>query len=72
VKVPVTRMDLSLGKGDGGDGWAAGVELNGNPISLKEFVQSAIASVVLGYVATLRLPGDASVNRAKEVLVTIE
>ncbi len=71
VKMPVARVDVSLGKAEGDDSWAAGVELNGNPISIKEFVQQAIAGVVLGYVATLRLPGDITVTRAREVLVSI-
>ena len=71
VKVPIAQVDVSLGKGEGEDSWAAGVELNGNPIALKEFVQQAIAGVVLGYVATLRLPGDITVTRAREVLVSI-
>ncbi len=71
VKVPVTRVDVSLGKGEGDSGWAVGAEMNGNPISLKDFVQHSIAGVVLGYVSTLKLPGDATVTRAREVLVSI-
>ncbi len=71
VKVPVVKVDVSLGKKEGDSGWAVGVELNGNPVSIKEFVQNAIAGVVLGYIATLKLPGDITVTRAKEVLVSI-
>ncbi|MBN2154399.1 MAG: molybdopterin-guanine dinucleotide biosynthesis protein B [Candidatus Lokiarchaeota archaeon] len=72
VKVPISRVDVSLGKGEGGEGWAVGAELNGNPVGLKDFVQHSIAGAVLGYVSTLKLPGDATVTRAREVLVTIE
>ncbi|NMC06562.1 MAG: molybdopterin-guanine dinucleotide biosynthesis protein B [Candidatus Lokiarchaeota archaeon] len=71
VKVPITRVEVSLGKNGGDAGWVAGVEMNGNPLSLKEFVQHSISSVVLGYVATLNLPEPLSVTRAGEVIVDI-
>jgi molybdopterin-guanine dinucleotide biosynthesis protein MobB len=72
TKVPVDRIDVAIGKDEGGAGWVAGVELNGNPISIKEFVQQAIAGAMLGYITTLKLPGDISVSRAAEILVKIE
>ncbi len=72
VKLPVTRVDVSLGKDEGDSTWAVGAELNGNPISLKDFVQHSIAGAVLGYVSTLKLPGDITLTRAREVLVSIE
>nr|MDO8087296.1 molybdopterin-guanine dinucleotide biosynthesis protein B [Candidatus Sigynarchaeum springense] len=71
AKAPVTRVEVSLGKDEGGSTWVAGAELNGNPISLKDFVQQSIAGVVLGYVSTLKLPGNMTVTRAREVLVSI-
>ncbi|MEX2682102.1 MAG: molybdopterin-guanine dinucleotide biosynthesis protein B [Candidatus Sigynarchaeota archaeon] len=72
LKEPVTRVEISFGKNEGNGAWAAGAELNGRPISIKDFVQQSIAGAVLGYIATLKLPGDTTLTRAREVLVSIE
>nr|MDO8113399.1 molybdopterin-guanine dinucleotide biosynthesis protein B [Candidatus Sigynarchaeota archaeon] len=72
TKETIKRVDVVLGRGGPGEKWTVDIRLGQNIISLKEFVQQSIASVVAGYVATLSMPRDVSVAACKKIDVAMQ
>jgi molybdopterin-guanine dinucleotide biosynthesis adapter protein len=68
---PVKSINLSITRTEPPESWSMAIHINDKDIGLKGFVQHSIASTILGYFTSLKLPDDTSVAMCTAITIDL-